>query len=155
MIPRFTLAAVAAVVALTGCAKHTAAVQAPDFTSGPTRVTVTHIPTKTDDGTKVYVTVDGSDAGTLATGQSIEVHLPAGKHQVGGYARSLIGRITIPPVEVTTSADSEKYIGYTVAKLKPAFSELSEAPTKAANAEAKPQTPQEPKITEVTQDPQA
>jgi hypothetical protein len=155
MSPRFTLAAIAALIALTGCAKNTTAKQEPDFTSGPTRVTVTHIPTKTDDGTKVFVTVDGSDAGVLATGQSIEVHLPAGKHQVGGYARSLIGRVTIPPVEVTTSPDSEKYVGYTVAKLKPAFSELNEAPSKAANADAKPQAPQEPKITEVPQDPQA
>lgn len=155
MIHRFTLAAVAAAFALTGCAKHAPAEPAPDFTSGPTRVTVTHVPAKTDDGTKVFVTVDGSDAGALAIGESMEVHLPAGKHEVGGYARSLIGRVTIPSVEVTTSPDDEKYVGYSVASSKPAFSELSTPPTKQALAEPKAQDPQGPKITDVTQDPQA
>lgn len=155
MIHRFTLAAVAAVFALTGCAKHTPAEQAPDFTSGPTTVTVTHVPAKTDDGTKVFVTVDGSDAGVLAMGESMEVHLPAGKHKVGGYARSLIGRVTIPSVDVTTSPDGEKYVGYSVASSKPAFSELSAPPKKEAVAEPKAQDPQGPKITDVDQNPQA
>lgn len=117
---RFTLAAVAAVFALTGCAKQ-ATVAQPDFTSGATLVTVTHVPTKTDDGTQVYVTIDGSEAGALPTGDSIDVRLPAGKHKIGGYARSLIGKVTIPAIDVTTSPTDINHVTYSIAKLKPTF----------------------------------
>lgn len=118
---RFILAAVAAVFALTGCAKPKTAEQKPTLDFGSTRVTVTHIPTKTDDGTKLYVTVDGKDAGALGIGESLEVRLPEGTHKVGGYARSLIGRVTIAPVDVTTSSDAISHVTYSVANLKPTF----------------------------------
>jgi len=118
---RFTLAAVAAVIALTGCAKTKTADQAPAFDFGSTRLTVAHVPTKTDDGTKLYVTIDDKEAGALGTGESMEVQLPEGKHKVGGYARSLLGRVTIAPVEVATSRDAVSHVTYSVANLKPTF----------------------------------
>ncbi|WP_413738902.1 hypothetical protein ACL2XP_12945 [Sodalis sp. RH21] len=139
MINRFTLTAIAAAFALTGCVKHVTSSNEPvaaDFTNGPTLVTVTHVPAPTADGATVFVTVDGNDAGALATGESVALHVPAGSHQIGGYARSLIGRVTIPPVNVTTTADTPKHIAYTVTKSKPTFAELSAGPN------PQPQEPQ-------------
>jgi hypothetical protein len=138
---RFTLAAVAAVLALTGCAKSQTADQAPAFDFGSSRVTVTHIPTKTDDGTKIYVTVDNKDAGTLATGESIDIQLPEGKHQVGGYARTLIGRVTISPVEVLTSRDVISHVTYSVANLKPSFIVRAPTPVPQPKSESIPAEP--------------
>ncbi|TPG58270.1 hypothetical protein [Ewingella americana] len=138
MIHRFSLAVAAAAIVLTGCAKHHATGEpAENFASGDTLVTVTHVHDKTDDGTTVFVTVDGTDAAALAIGQSVDLHVPAGAHKVGGYARTLIGRVTIAPVEVTTAADSAKHVAYTVTKNKPAFSELSNSPKQ-------PEQPQNP-----------
>ncbi|WP_047608510.1 hypothetical protein [Rahnella aquatilis] len=138
---RFTLAAVAAVLTLTGCAKSKTAEQAPAFDFGSTRVTVTHIPTKTDDGTKLYVTIDGKDAGTLGIGESMEVQLPEGKHKVGGYARSLIGRVTISPVEVATSRDVISHVTYSVANLKPTFLVRASTPVPKPKSESIPAEP--------------
>ncbi|GDX04754.1 hypothetical protein [Buttiauxella sp. A111] len=138
---RFTLAAVAAALALTGCAKSKNADQAPAFDFGSSRVTVTHIPTKTDDGTQIYVTVDDKDAGALGTGENIEVQLPEGKHKVGGYARSLIGRVTISPVEVTTSRDVISHVTYSVAKGKPTFIVRASTPVPKPKAESIPAEP--------------
>ena len=138
---RFTLAAVAAVFALTGCAKPKTADQAPAFDFGSTRVTVTHIPTKTDDGTKLYVTVDGKDAGALGIGESLEVRVPEGSHKVGGYARSLIGRVTISPVDVTTSNDAISHVTYSVADLKPTFLVRAQTPIPKPKAESIPLDP--------------
>ncbi|GBU13711.1 hypothetical protein AwEntero_23120 [Enterobacterales bacterium] len=137
MTYRFTLAIIAAAITLTGCTKHHIGEPAPDFTSGDTLVTVTHIPAKTDDGTTVFVTVDGNDAGTLKTGQSIALRVPAGAHKVGGYARTLIGRVTIAPVEITTTDTTTRYVAYSITKTKPTFSELSSDPSQ-------PQAPQQP-----------
>jgi len=138
---RFTLAAVTAVFALTGCAKPKTADQAPAFDFGSTHVTVTHIPSKTDDGTKLYVTVDGKDAGTLDVGQSLEVRLPEGTHKVGGYARSLIGRVTIPPVDVTTSNNAISHVTYSVADLKPKFLVRAQTPIPKPKSESIPLDP--------------
>ncbi|PBI77995.1 hypothetical protein A9993_24460 [Rahnella victoriana] len=138
---RFTLAAVAAIFALTGCAKSKPAEQAPAFDFGSTRVTVTHIPTKTDDGTKLYVTVDGKDAGALGLGESLEVKLPEGKHKVGGYARSLIGRVTISPVDVATSPDMISHVTYSVADLKPTFLVRASTPVPKPKSESIPAEP--------------
>ncbi len=138
---RFTLAAVAAVFALTGCAKPKTAEQAPAFDFGSTRVTVTHIPTKTDDGTKLYVTVDDKDAGALGVGESLEVKLPEGKHKVGGYARSLIGRVSISPVDVTTSSDVISHVTYSVADLKPTFLVRAATPVPKPKSESIPAEP--------------
>ncbi|HEY3588731.1 MAG TPA: hypothetical protein VGL07_01410 [Buttiauxella sp.] len=138
---RFTLAAVAAVLALTGCAKSNTADQAPAFDFGSSRVTVTHIPTKTDDGTRINVTIDNQDAGTLGTGESIELQLPEGKHKVGGYARTLIGRVTISPVEVSTSRDVISHVTYSVANSKPAFLVRASTPVPKPKAESIPAEP--------------
>ncbi|MCW2453903.1 hypothetical protein [Rahnella aceris] len=138
---RFTLAAVAAVLALTGCAKSKTADQAPAFDFGSTRVTVTHVPTKTDDGTKLYVTIDGKDAGALGIGESMELQLPEGKHKVGGYARSLVGRVTISPVEVATSRDVISHVTYSVANLKPTFLVRASTPVPKPKSESIPAEP--------------
>lgn len=138
---RFTLVVVTAVLALTGCAKPKNAGQAPAFDFGSTRVTVTHIPSKTDDGTKLYVTVDGKDAGTLEVGESLEVRLPEGSHKVGGYARSLIGRVTISPVDVTTSNNAISHVTYSVANLKPKFLVRAQTPIPKPKSESIPLDP--------------
>lgn len=138
---RFTLAAVAAVIALTGCAKTKTADQAPAFDFGSTRLTVAHVPTKTDDGTKLYVTIDDKEAGALGTGESMEVQLPEGKHKVGGYARSLIGRVTIAPVEVATSRDAVSHVTYSVANLKPTFLVRASTPVPKPKSESIPAEP--------------
>jgi hypothetical protein len=138
---RFTLAAVAAVLALTGCAKTKTADQAPAFDFGSTRLTVAHVPTKTDDGTKLYVTIDDKDAGALGTGESLEVQLPEGKHKVGGYARSLIGRVTIAPVDVATSRDVISHVTYSVANLKPTFLVRASTPVPKPKSESIPAEP--------------
>ncbi|MFS2225957.1 hypothetical protein [Pantoea sp. B65] len=142
MINRYTLTAMAAVFALTGCAKHSVDEPATNFASGATLVTVKNVPARTADGATVFVTVDGNEAGALPTGESVELHMPAGKHKIGGYARSLIGRVTIPSVEVTTTSDSIKHVAYTVKKSKPTFEELSSEPIpqKPAPVEAQAQT---------------
>ncbi|HEY0211149.1 hypothetical protein [Acerihabitans sp.] len=132
MINRFTLAALAVAFALTGCAEHSidepAAAKPLDFSTGATLVTVTHAPAPTADGGPIFVTVDGNEAGALATGESVVLHMPAGKHQVGGYARSLIGHVTVPPVQITTKTTSAKHVAYTVIKSKPTFTELKDDP---------------------------
>jgi hypothetical protein len=138
---RFTLAAVAAVIALTGCAKTKTADQAPAFDFGSTRLTVAHVPTKTDDGTKLYVTIDDKEAGALGTGETMEVQLPEGKHKVGGYARSLIGRVTIAPVEVATSRDAVSHVTYSVANLKPTFLVRASTPVPKPKSESIPAEP--------------
>lgn len=138
---RFTLAAAAAVIALTGCAKTKTADQAPAFDFGSTRLTVAHVPTKTDDGTKLYVTIDDKEAGALGTGESMEVQLPEGKHKVGGYARSLIGRVTIAPVEVATSRDAVSHVTYSVANLKPTFLVRASTPVPKPKSESIPAEP--------------
>lgn len=138
---RFTLAAVAAVIALTGCAKTKTADQAPAFDFGSTRLTVAHVPTKTDDGTKLYVTIDDKEAGALGTGESMEVQLPEGKHKVGGYARSLIGRVTIAPVEVATSREAVSHVTYSVANLKPTFLVRASTPVPKPKSESIPAEP--------------
>lgn len=144
---RFALTAFAAAFALAGCVKQPNDQPAPDFSTGATQVTVTHLAARTVDGGPVYITVDGNDAGALATGDSVALHVAAGKHQVGGYARSIIGRVTIPSVQVVTAPDSPKHIAYTLVKNKPGFTELNDAPSvqsqePKANDAAKPQSAQ-------------
>ncbi|MCU5772465.1 hypothetical protein N5923_19825 [Erwiniaceae bacterium BAC15a-03b] len=142
MINRFTLAAIAAAFALTGCAKHSVNEPSTDFASGATVLNVTHVPARTADGATVFVTVDGNDAGALPYGESMQLHVPAGKHKVGGYARSIIGRVTIAPVEITTSGNTAKHVAYTVTKSKPNFTQLPDEPlpqAPVANVEPQPQ----------------
>ncbi|MBP2171370.1 hypothetical protein J2125_004562 [Erwinia toletana] len=142
MINRFTLAAIAAAFALSGCAKHSVNEPSNDFATGATLLNVTHVPARTSDGATVYVTVDGNDAGALPYGESMQLHVPAGKHKVGGYARSIIGRVTIAPVEITTSGNTAKHVAYTVTKSKPNFTQLADEPLpQTPVAKAEPQSP--------------
>lgn len=169
MINRYTLVAFTAALALTGCAKITAATSAagsaahaalvpsqpdaPDFSSGPTAITVTHIRTLADDGAPIYVTVDGTDAGILAAGQTVVLHLPAAKHKIGGYARSLIGRVTIAPVEVTSTTNTVQHVNYSVTNAAPAFKKRPATPVVTVSNDpepapaAKPATPAAPATT--------
>lgn len=137
MINRFTLIAITAALTLTGCAKITAATSAAkssvsavltpaeakivDFSTGPTLISVTHVATPADDGEPIYVTVDGIDAGILAIGQTVELHVSEGKHKIGGYARSLVGRVTIPAVEVTTEPHTKQHVNYAITRKTPKF----------------------------------
>lgn len=139
MIRCFTLTAVAAVFALTGCAKPAPTGPVADFSTGNTLVTVTHVPAPTEDGTTVFVTVDGNDAGALEKGGSLTLSIPAGSHDIGGYARSIIGRVTISPIKVTTNSETVKHIVYTVTKTKPEFIEQKSEPVKKAQDAQAPQ----------------
>ncbi len=162
MICRFTLAAAVAAITLTGCAgqqKSTsgdastpvasatsaaanffkpAQIAAGDFSKGPTQITISHVITRTDDGSPVYITVDGNDAGALIRGQSLDLHLPAGEHQIGGYVPTLLGfgRVTIQSVKITTSPEKVKQIAYSVNKNKPGFAETAAAAETTATSPA-------------------
>jgi hypothetical protein len=120
---RFTLTALAA-FSLLGCAKPVTGEPAADFTTGATLVTVEHAWTRTDDGATVFVTVDGKDAAALKIGESVALHLPEGTYQIGGYAKSLIGKVSVESVKLTTSAGSTKAVEYAVTKSKAAFKEV-------------------------------
>lgn len=139
MIRCFTLTAVAAVFTLTGCAKPAPTGPVADFSTGNTLVTVTHVPAPTEDGTTVFVTVDGNDAGALEKGGSLTLSIPAGSHDIGGYARSIIGRVSISPIKVTTNSETVKHVVYTVTKTKPEFIEQKSEPVKKVQEAQAPQ----------------
>lgn len=122
---RFTFAALTVAALLTGCAKQTPSDTPDEFAAGPTQIDVSHIKTRADDGSSVFLTVDGKDAGKLPNGESMLLHVPAGKHQIGGYVPTLfgMGRVTIAPVEVTTSPQDIKKVAYTVTRNKATFVE--------------------------------
>ncbi|WP_422386024.1 hypothetical protein [Izhakiella australiensis] len=89
---------------------------------------MSHIVTRTDDGSEVFVTVDGKEAGELPSGEDKTIHLPPGEHQIGGYVPTLFGygRVTIEPITVTTTGNDVKNIAYTVAREKPEFTEITQ-----------------------------
>ena len=126
---RFTLAAITAATLLAGCAKHLSEDAPNEFAAGPTQINVSHIVTRADDGSNIYLTVDGKEAGELLNGESKLIHVPAGKHQVGGYVPTLfgLGRVTIAPVEVTTSPEDVKKVAYSVTRNKASFAEHNDA----------------------------
>ncbi|WP_343551010.1 hypothetical protein [Pantoea sp.] len=157
MLSRFTLATLMATLMLTGCARlaavtgtstdktatadaaaQPATTGAPidnqdspsPFESGPTVINVSHLVTRTDDGSSVYVTVDGQDAGLLKKGEKREIHVAPGKHQIGGYVQTLFGfgKVTIASVDVTTDPKAPKNVVYSVTRQKPAFSETDTPP---------------------------
>ena len=125
MILRFSPIALIAVVALAGCAKKHSYQDDPTFTAGPAQVSVSHVMTRTDDGSSVFVTVDGKDAGKLNGGQSKDLFLTPGKHKIGGYVATLfgLGRVTIDPVEINTAKGEVKHVAYEVKSDKPTFTE--------------------------------
>ncbi|WP_282499070.1 hypothetical protein [Pantoea stewartii] len=122
----YLFAALAVATALSGCAKKQPAANPADaFAEGQTQIDVSHVITRADDGSHIYLTVDGKDAGELPNGESKVLHVPAGKHEVGGYVRTLfgLGRVTIDPLEVTTSPNDVKKVAYTVTRNKATFVE--------------------------------
>lgn len=134
---RFTLTALA-VFSLSGCAKTVTGEPGADFTTGPTVVTVEHAWTRVDDGTTVFVTVDGKDAAALKVGESVALRLPEGTYQIGGYARSLVGRVSVGSVQLTTAPNSEKAVEYAVTRDKAGFKEVPVE--EGSRPEGKPET---------------
>lgn len=123
MIQRIIPVVIGITLLLSGCASQQDNQGAADFSTGATLLKVAHLPSPTADGSSLYITVDGQDAGLLPVGEAILLQVPAGEHQVGGYARSLIGSVTIPALKVTTSADSPRFVAYRVARYEPLFVE--------------------------------
>ena len=128
MLYRLTLTTLTAALPLTGCARQSVEVPDDQYARGPTQINVSHIVTQTDDGSAVVVTVDGRDAGILDNGEGTLLHVPEGKHKVGGYVPTLLGRVTIPSVDVTTSHNEVTTVAYSVARDKAAFSEVARLP---------------------------
>lgn len=125
MLYRLTLTTLTAALLLTGCARQPVEVPDDQYASGATQINVSHIVTRTDDGSAVVVTVDGRDAGVLDGGEGKLLHVPPGKHKVGGYVPTLLGRVTIASVDVTTSHNEVTRVAYSVARDKAAFSEIA------------------------------
>ncbi|PLV61971.1 hypothetical protein NV64_07780 [Erwinia sp. B116] len=96
---------------------------APPFSSGPTQISITHVVTKADDGSKLTLTIDGTDAGSLGKGEKRQLFMAAGKHKVGGYVKTLFGygRVTIDSVDVTTTPGKPVSVTYSVTRNKPTF----------------------------------
>ncbi len=151
MLSRFTLATLMATLMLTGCARLAAVTgTSPDstatadtsaaqpatgapienndtptpFESGPTVINVSHLVTRTDDGSTIYLTVDGQNAGLLQKGEKKEIRVAPGKHQIGGYVQTLFGfgKVTIASMDVTTDPNSPKNVVYSLTRQKPTFS---------------------------------
>lgn len=122
MFSRFTLAVVTAAITLSGCARHHDS-DADTAFSGSARLDVTHVVARGDDGSSVFLTVDGKDAGPLSAGEGTEVSVPPGKHKIGGYVQTLLGlgRVTITPLDITTQANEIQHIAYSVTANKPGF----------------------------------
>ncbi|PKH26612.1 hypothetical protein CIG19_02120 [Enterobacterales bacterium CwR94] len=91
--------------------------------SGPTVIDVSHIVTASDDGSKIFLTIDGKEAGPLVKGENRQFQVSEGKHQIAGYVPTLFGfgRVTIPALDITTETDEVTKVAYLVTKNKPAF----------------------------------
>ncbi|MEN5015442.1 hypothetical protein ABEH87_03650 [Erwinia sp. Eh17-17] len=99
------------------------------FSSGPTQIDVSHIVTRADDGSSITLTIDGTEAGILKRGEKRAVFVEPGTHKVGGYVQTLfgLGRVTIPPVEITTTPGKVKNVSYSVTRTRPAFTEAKDS----------------------------
>ncbi|QKJ85863.1 hypothetical protein PMPD1_0892 [Paramixta manurensis] len=151
MLMRFPLTILATALMLTGCVSHKVSDGADEKFDGPTQLSVSHLVTRADDGSQIHLTVDGKDAGLLPGGESRNIHLSAGKHQVGGYVSTLFsyGRVTVDPTEVTTTPQAVQNIVYSVTNNKPVFAVTDStpvpppAPVQPAEAPAAPAQPAE------------
>lgn len=123
MIQRIIPAVIGVTLLISGCAKKPEPQGVTDFSVGATLLKIAHLPSPTADGSGLFITVDGKEAGALPVGEAMLLQVPAGEHQVGGYARSLVGRVTIPSLKVTTAADQPRFVAYRVARNTPLFSE--------------------------------
>ncbi|WAH61848.1 hypothetical protein LZ023_34830 (plasmid) [Pseudomonas silvicola] len=98
------------------------------FESGPTVINVSHLVTRTDDGSSVYVTVDGQDAGLLQKGENKEIRVAEGKHQIGGYVQTLFGFGGHRVGGCDHRHQRTENVVYSVTRQKPTFSETVAAP---------------------------
>ncbi|WP_157060609.1 hypothetical protein [Pantoea sp. A4] len=116
MVSRFTLTAVVASSFLTACAQHSPG-DASQF-EGPSQVSITHVVTRTDDGSPVIVTIDGKEAGRLPGGQTTSFNLKPGSHEIGGYVQTLFGygRVTITSLKINTNSNQLSEIDYRVVR---------------------------------------
>lgn len=122
MIQRILPVVIGIALLISGCAKKQEQQDSASFTMGATLLKVAHLPSPIADGSDLFITVDGKEAGQLPTGEAMLLQVPAGEHEVAGYARSLIGRVTIPGLKVTTVADQPRFVAYQVARNTPSFS---------------------------------
>lgn len=122
MIQRILPVVIGIALLISGCAKKQEPQDSASFTMGATLLKVAHLPSPIADGSDLFITVDGKEAGQLPTGEAMLLQVPAGEHEVAGYARSLIGRVTIPGLKVTTVADQPRFVAYRVARNTPLFS---------------------------------
>lgn len=121
MMQRIIPAVIGITLLISGCATQQATQNIADFSVGATLLKVANLPSQTADGSRLFITVDGQQAGSLPAGKAMLLQLPAGEHQVGGYARSLIGSVTIPGVNVTTSPDAPRFVAYQIIRNTPRF----------------------------------
>jgi len=122
MIQRILPVVIGITLLISGCAKKQEQQDSASFNLGATMLKVAHLPSPIADGSDLFITVDGKEAGLLPVGEAMLLQVPAGEHEVGGYARSLIGRVTIPGLKVTTVADQPRFVAYRVARNTPLFS---------------------------------
>ncbi|MCS3433125.1 hypothetical protein [Klebsiella sp. BIGb0407] len=122
MIQRILPVVIGLSLLISGCAKKQEPQDSVSFSMGATLLKVAHLPSPIADGSDLFITVDGKEAGQLPVGEAMLLQVPAGEHEVGGYARSLIGRVTIPGLKVTTVADQPRFVAYRVARNTPLFS---------------------------------
>lgn len=121
MIQRIIPVFIGITLLLSGCAKQQSNQHTARFTAGTTLLKIAHLPSPIEDGSSLFITVDGKDAGRLKVGKAMLLQVPAGEHEVAGYARSLIGSVTIPGLKVTTSPDAPRFVAYRVAQHDPLF----------------------------------
>lgn len=122
MIQRILPVVIGITFLISGCAKKQEQQESTRFNLGTTLLKVAHLPSPIADGSDLFITVDGKEAGQLPVGEAMLLQVPAGEHEVAGYARSLIGRVTIPGLKVTTVADQPRFVAYRVARNTPLFS---------------------------------
>lgn len=122
MMQRILPVVIGITLLISGCAKKQEQQEGASFSMGATLLKVAHLPSPIADGSDLFITVDGKEAGLLPVGEAMLLQVPAGEHEVAGYARSLIGRVTIPGLKVTTAADQPRFVAYRVARNTPLFS---------------------------------
>lgn len=121
MIQRIIPVVIGVTLLISGCVQKPEQQDVTGFSMGATLLKVAHLPSPTADGSSLFITIDGKDAGLLPVGEAMLFQVPAGEHQVGGYARSLIGSVTIRPLTVTTSPDAPRFVAYRVTRNAPLF----------------------------------
>ncbi|WP_300002189.1 hypothetical protein [uncultured Cedecea sp.] len=171
MIQRILPAVIGIALLISGCAKKQENQESASFSMGATLLKVAHLPSPIADGSDLFITVDGKEAGLLPTGEAMLLQVPAGEHEVAGYARSLVGRVTIPGLKVTTVADQPRFVAYRVARNTPLFSvrgidplpksaplpekQVAESEPLPARVQLTPQEPESPPESTPQQSPEA